>query len=60
VEAVKMLAHIAAEAEPSIQAVNYPPNRSDDTNAISAALHAIDDAIDLQCIVAFTSPAPNT
>lgn len=54
VEAVKMLARIAAEVEPSIQVVNYPPNRTDDTNAISEALHAIDDAIDLQCIVAFT------
>ncbi|MGB8699785.1 MAG: pyruvate kinase [Thermosynechococcaceae cyanobacterium] len=54
VEAVKMLARIASEVEPSIQVVNYPPNRNDDTNAISEALHAIDDAVDLQCIVAFT------
>ncbi len=54
VEAVKMLARIATEVEPSIQFVNYPPNCSDDADAISEALHAIDDAIDLQCIVAFT------
>jgi pyruvate kinase len=54
VEAVKMLARIATEVEPSIQFVNYPPNCSDDADAISEALHAIDDAIALQCIVAFT------
>lgn len=54
VEAVKMLARIATEVEPSIQFVNYPPNCSDDADAISEALTAIDDAIDLQCIVAFT------
>jgi pyruvate kinase len=54
VEAVKMLARIATEVEPSIQFVNYPPNRMDDADAICEALHAIDDTIDLQCIVAFT------
>jgi pyruvate kinase len=54
VEAVRMLARIAIEVEPSIQFVNYPPNRIDDADAISEALHAIDDAINLQCIVAFT------
>jgi pyruvate kinase len=54
VEAVKMLARIATEVEPSIHFVNYPPNRNDDTDAISEALHAIDDILDLQCIVAFT------
>lgn len=53
-ESVKMLARIATEVEPSIQVINYPPNRSDDADAISEALHAIDDTIDLQCIVAFT------
>jgi pyruvate kinase len=53
-ESVKMLARIATEIEPSIQFVNYPPNRIDDAAAMSEALHAIDDAIDLQCIVAFT------
>ena len=54
VESVKMLARIATEVEPSIQFINYPPNRTDDADAISEALHAIDDALDLQCIVAFT------
>lgn len=53
-ESVKMLARIATEVEPSIQFANYPPNRLNDTAAMSEALHAIDDTIDLQCIVAFT------
>lgn len=54
VEAVKMLARIATEVEPAIKFINYPPNHTDDTDAISEALHAIDDTLDLQCIVAFT------
>ncbi|OLP19943.1 pyruvate kinase [Leptolyngbya sp. 'hensonii'] len=54
VEAVKMLARIATEVEPAIQFVNYPPKRIDDAEAISEALHAIDDTLNLQCIVAFT------
>ncbi len=54
VEAVTMLARIATEVEPAIQFVNYPPNRTDDADAISEALHAIDDTLELQCIVAFT------
>jgi pyruvate kinase len=54
VEAVTMLARIAIEVEPIIQFTNYPPNRIDDADAISEALHAIDDTLDLQCIVAFT------
>jgi pyruvate kinase len=49
-----MLARIAMEVEPCIQFVNYPPNRSDETAAITEALNAIDSAIDLQCIVALT------
>lgn len=54
VEAVEMLARIATEVEPAIQFVNYPPTHPDDAEAISEALHAIEDAIDLQCIVTFT------
>jgi len=54
VESVRMLARIATEVEPSIQFVNYPPNRTDDADAISEALHAIDETMDLHCIVAFT------
>lgn len=53
-EAVKMLARIATEVEPEAQFVNYPPDRSDDTHAISEALHVIDQTLPLQCIVAFT------
>jgi pyruvate kinase len=54
VESVQMLARIATTVEPSIQFVNYPPNRSGDANAISEALHAIDETIDLQCVVTLT------
>lgn len=54
VEAVKMLARIATEVEPAVKFVNYPPNRTGDADAISEALHAIDNTIDLQCIVALT------
>jgi pyruvate kinase len=54
VEAVRMLARIATEVERSIQFANYPPNRTEDTDAISEALHAIDNTIKLQCVVAFT------
>ncbi len=54
VESVRMLARIATEVEPAIQFFNYPPSRSDDGEAISEALHAIEDVIELQCIVAFT------
>ncbi len=54
VEAVKMLARIATEVEPAFRGTNYPPARINDAAAISEALHAIDDTLDLQCIVAFT------
>jgi pyruvate kinase len=54
IEAVKMLARIATEVEPSIQFTNYPPNHKDDAYAISEALNVIDDIVDLQCIVALT------
>jgi pyruvate kinase len=54
VESVKMLARIATEVETAIQFVNYPPNLIDDADAISEALHAIDDTLALQCIVALT------
>ncbi len=54
VEAVRMLARIATEVEPAIQFANYPPNRMDDADAISEALHAIDQTLDLQCVVALT------
>jgi pyruvate kinase len=53
-ESVKMLARIATEVEDSIEFVNYPPTHADDADAICEALHAIDDTLNLQCIVAFT------
>jgi pyruvate kinase len=54
VEAVKMLARIAIEVEPEIKFTNYPPDRADDTHAISEALNAIDKTLDLHCIAAYT------
>lgn len=54
VESVKMLARIAIEVEPATQFVNYPPIESNETDAISEAIHAIEDVIPLQCIVTFT------
>jgi pyruvate kinase len=54
VESVKMLARIATEVEPATNFVNYPPNHTGDADAISEALHALDDTLDLQCIVALT------
>lgn len=54
VESVRMLARIATEVEPSIKVINYPPAHTGDAEAISEALHAIDDTLDLHCIIAFT------
>lgn len=54
VEAVKMLARIATDVEPETQFVNYPPAEIDDPHAISEALNAIDQVLDLKCIVTLT------
>lgn len=54
VEAVEMLARIAAEVEPEIEYANFPPSAVDDPHAISEALNAIDQVLDLRCIVTFT------
>lgn len=54
VEAVKMLARIAADVEPEIQFMNYAPDQDDDTQAISEAIGAIDKTLNLRLIVAFT------
>jgi pyruvate kinase len=54
VESVRMLASIATEIEPSIQFVDYPPHSLEDAEAIGEALHAIDNTINLQCIIALT------
>ncbi|MGF1523295.1 MAG: pyruvate kinase [Leptolyngbyaceae cyanobacterium] len=54
VEAVKMLARIATDVEPETQFVNYPPPEIDDPHAISEALNAIDQVLDLRCIATLT------
>ena len=54
VEAVKMLARIATDIEPETEFVDYPPPEIDDPHAISEALNAIDQVLDLQCIVSLT------
>ncbi|MEL6489980.1 MAG: pyruvate kinase [Cyanobacteria bacterium J06634_6] len=54
VEAVRMLARIAADVEPEIEYDNFPPSAIDDPHAISEALNAIDQVLDLRCIVTFT------
>lgn len=55
VQAVEMMARIAYEVEKDIKFVNYAPALTDETHALSEALNAIDQSIDLRCIVAFTA-----
>ncbi|MEN9228007.1 MAG: pyruvate kinase [Gloeomargarita sp. HHBFW_bins_205] len=55
VEAVRMLARIAMEVEPATRFANYPANQSEDVDAITEAMHAIEDTLDLRCIVVFTN-----
>ena len=55
VKAVEMLAKIAEDIEPGLQFVNNPPAKTDETHALSEALNAIDQTLDLRCIAAFTS-----
>jgi pyruvate kinase len=55
VQAVEMLARIASEIEPTISFPNLPPDKIDDTHAISEALNVIDQILDLRCICAFTN-----
>ncbi|EDX83791.1 pyruvate kinase [Synechococcus sp. PCC 7335] len=54
VEAVEMLSRIASDVEPGIEYANFPPSNIDDPHAISEALNAIDQVLDLRCIVTFT------
>jgi pyruvate kinase len=54
VESVQMLARIATDVESETQYVNYPPSEIDDPHAISEAINAIDQVIDLSYIVTFT------
>ena len=54
VKAVEMLAKIAEDIEPSLKFVNNPPAKTDETHALSEALNAIDQTLDLACIATFT------
>jgi pyruvate kinase len=55
IKAVEMLAKIARDVEKELHFVNNPPFESDETHALSEALTAIDEVLDLRCIVTFTS-----
>jgi len=55
IQAVQMLVRIAAEIEPTLQFVNLPPDKNDETHAISEALNIIDEILPLRCIVAYTA-----
>jgi pyruvate kinase len=54
VQAVEMLSRIASEIEPTIDFPNLPPEKIDDSHAISEALNVIDKILPLRCICAFT------
>ena len=54
IRAVEMLARIATDVEADLSFVNDPPETNDVTHALSEALNAIDQVLDLQCIVAYT------
>lgn len=55
IQAVEMMVRIAKEVEKDLQFVNHPPDKNDETHALSEALNSIDKILDLRCIVAFTS-----
>lgn len=55
VAAVMMMSRIAHDVEKELKFANNPPAQSDVPHAISEALNAIDDILDLQAIVALTS-----
>ncbi len=54
VQAVTMLANIARDIEPEISFTNYPPRLRDKAHALAEAINAIDQVLELECIVAFT------
>ncbi len=54
VRAVEMLARIASDVEQDLQFINEPAAQNDETHAISEALNAIDQTLDLKYIVCFT------
>jgi pyruvate kinase len=55
VEAVMMMSRIANEVEKGLTYANNPPAKSDGPHALSEALNAIDNVLDLKAIVALTS-----
>lgn len=55
VQAVEMMARIAHEVEKDLPLLNHPPDKTDATHAMSEAITAIDQTLDLRCIVALTS-----
>lgn len=55
VQAVRMLAKIAEETESDLHFENVSPTESTETHALSEALVAIDDILDLRYIVTFTT-----
>ena len=54
-KAVSMLAKIATSVEPDLQFVNNPPAKCDQTHALSEALNALDQILNLRYIVCFTA-----
>ncbi len=54
-KAVSMLAKIATSVEPNLQFVNNPPAKTDQTHALSEALNALDQILNLRYIVCFTA-----
>ncbi|WP_144867420.1 pyruvate kinase [Hyella patelloides] len=54
-KSVSMLAKIASSIEPKLQFVNNPPATTDQTHALSEALNAIDQILNLRYIACFTA-----
>lgn len=54
VQAVKMLARIAADVEPHFEFDNMPAYRNDETHALGEALTTITQILDLRAIACFT------
>jgi pyruvate kinase len=54
VKAVEMMARIAREVEPTVRFTPHAPVTSDETNALSHAIRAIDHTLALRCIAAFS------
>ncbi|MFN4279693.1 pyruvate kinase [Thermosynechococcus sp.] len=54
VQAVKMLARIAADVEPNLEFDNMPAYRNDETHALGEALTTITQILDLRAIACFT------